>query len=305
FGGVRLDEKTGAFSEQKKFTGKDLDKDTGLYYYGARYYDGRVGRFTGIDGAFLAIGESQKFKEKYQRTLQQHLSNPQALNSYSYVNNNPLRYNDPNGEWFKELITGQQSWSNFVVEAGDAAQTLYDNNGAARAAMDHPVAAGVVAGAGGGMAAYGAAAGVAYLSATYLGGAGTACVAFCGKAGQAGLSEYNTAVNWITNRGVGVSSLPSQSEIQSVMNKWSNTNFDSKTQAILYHFNEHADGVSLQKLTQNGLNIWNQYANNSSLVKSVSDAALKDGSAGITVRLTTGAGGIFTKGGEIVSTWFK
>ncbi|MDO8676438.1 MAG: hypothetical protein Q7K16_02180, partial [Candidatus Azambacteria bacterium] len=72
-----------------------------------------------------------------------------------------------------------------VVEAGGAAQTLYDSNGAAKAAMDHPVAAGVVVGAGGGMAAYGAAAGATYLSATYLGGAGTACVAFCGKAGQA------------------------------------------------------------------------------------------------------------------------
>jgi RHS repeat-associated protein len=31
------------------YTGKRLDKDTGLYYYGARYYDPQLGRFTQAD----------------------------------------------------------------------------------------------------------------------------------------------------------------------------------------------------------------------------------------------------------------
>ena len=36
FGGIRIDEKTGAFNENKKFTSHDFDSDTGLNYMGAR-----------------------------------------------------------------------------------------------------------------------------------------------------------------------------------------------------------------------------------------------------------------------------
>ena len=31
------------------FNGKELDKETGLYYYGARYYDPRISMFLGVD----------------------------------------------------------------------------------------------------------------------------------------------------------------------------------------------------------------------------------------------------------------
>lgn len=63
----------------------------------ARYYSGETGRFISQDPAYLLIGD-QRFKDKYQRTLEMHLSDPQSLNSYSYVNNNPLRWTDPDGE---------------------------------------------------------------------------------------------------------------------------------------------------------------------------------------------------------------
>jgi RHS repeat-associated protein len=61
-----------------KFTGKELD-DTGLYYYGARYYDPEIGRFTQAD------------------TIVPKPFNPQSFNRYSYCLNNPLRYIDPSG----------------------------------------------------------------------------------------------------------------------------------------------------------------------------------------------------------------
>jgi RHS repeat-associated protein len=32
-----------------KFTGKDLDEDTGLYYFNARWYDAELGRFVEED----------------------------------------------------------------------------------------------------------------------------------------------------------------------------------------------------------------------------------------------------------------
>jgi RHS repeat-associated protein len=62
-----------------KFTGQRLDDATGLYYYGARYYDPALGRFVQAD------------------TIVPEPGNPQALNRYSYVLNNPLRYHDPSG----------------------------------------------------------------------------------------------------------------------------------------------------------------------------------------------------------------
>ncbi|MDO8669011.1 MAG: RHS repeat-associated core domain-containing protein [Candidatus Buchananbacteria bacterium] len=104
FGGVRIDEKTGVFSEQKKFTGKELDKDTGLYYYGARYYDGRVGRFTGVDPAYWDS-----------RYLSKLLVDPQSWNSYAYARNNPLRLIDPDGWFWREVYSFTQGVGNAIV----------------------------------------------------------------------------------------------------------------------------------------------------------------------------------------------
>ncbi len=61
-----------------KFTGKELD-DTGLYYYGARYYLPELGRFLQSDAV--------EFDTK----------NPLSLNRYAYTENNPLKYVDPTG----------------------------------------------------------------------------------------------------------------------------------------------------------------------------------------------------------------
>jgi len=51
----------------------------GLYFYGARWYDSALGRFLSADTVVPQAG------------------NPQALNRYSYVNNNPLKHIDPSG----------------------------------------------------------------------------------------------------------------------------------------------------------------------------------------------------------------
>jgi len=66
---------------RQKFTIKERDIETGLDYFGARYYSSILGRFTGPDSV---VGSSD---------------NPQSLNLYSYVNNNPLRSIDPTGNW--------------------------------------------------------------------------------------------------------------------------------------------------------------------------------------------------------------
>ena len=56
-----------------------LDPESGLYYYGGRYYDPELGRFISPDPFVPGPGE------------------PQSFNRYSYVGNNPVNYIDPSG----------------------------------------------------------------------------------------------------------------------------------------------------------------------------------------------------------------
>ncbi|MFH0874190.1 MAG: RHS repeat-associated core domain-containing protein [Candidatus Komeilibacteria bacterium] len=165
-----------------KFTGKELDNETNLQYFGARYYDNSIGRFASIDPFMLQIASDQRVQEKTGSKLKQLLSDPQALNSYAYSRNNPVIIVDPDGHWWKEIFTGRQSFNDFQVELGQAAQQMYDTSGVWKNAMDHPVATGVVVGVASGAVAYGAAAGLTYLSIEFLGGAGTGCLGFCGSA---------------------------------------------------------------------------------------------------------------------------
>jgi RHS repeat-associated protein len=65
-----------------RFTGQELDPETGLYYYGGRYYDAESGRFISPDPFVQAPEE------------------PQNLNRYTYVLNNPVNLVDPNGHFF-------------------------------------------------------------------------------------------------------------------------------------------------------------------------------------------------------------
>ena len=47
FGAIRSE--TGTSDNTRKFTGKEWDADSNLYYYAARYYDPYIGRFTQRD----------------------------------------------------------------------------------------------------------------------------------------------------------------------------------------------------------------------------------------------------------------
>jgi len=58
------------------FTGREFDGESGLYYYRARYYDARQGRFVSEDPIGLRSG---------------------GANFYRYTTNNPLNWTDPSG----------------------------------------------------------------------------------------------------------------------------------------------------------------------------------------------------------------
>ena len=75
------------------FTGKELDDETGLNYYGARFYDPVIGRFISPDPLLLRVDQmSDEERNGF-------LSDPQNLNTYTYAKNNPVKYVDPDGEF--------------------------------------------------------------------------------------------------------------------------------------------------------------------------------------------------------------
>jgi len=73
------------------YTGHIQDADSGMVYAGARYYDPLIGRFMAIDpvGAVASM--------------------PGSFNRYAYVQNNPYRFIDPNGEWLEDAVIGVPS----------------------------------------------------------------------------------------------------------------------------------------------------------------------------------------------------
>jgi RHS repeat-associated protein len=84
---------------RQKFTLKERDNETGLDYFGARYYSSNQGRFTGVD-PYNIILEKQADEHSAVATRQflRYLGEPQNWNRYVYVANNPLKYIDPDGE---------------------------------------------------------------------------------------------------------------------------------------------------------------------------------------------------------------
>jgi len=84
-------------SSRYDYTGKETDL-TGLSYYGQRYYSADVlRRFTQADSLISDV------------------YNPQALNRYAYVLNNPYKYVDPDGN----------VWQYFLLRAGQVALGAY------------------------------------------------------------------------------------------------------------------------------------------------------------------------------------
>lgn len=64
------------------FTGQQRDSESGLHYFGARHYSTQFGRFMSPDPTGIFLGN---------------LNDPQSLNLYSYVRNNPTSFTDPSG----------------------------------------------------------------------------------------------------------------------------------------------------------------------------------------------------------------
>ncbi|WOI21621.1 SpvB/TcaC N-terminal domain-containing protein [Nonlabens ulvanivorans] len=76
FGETLVEEHQNSYNVPYKFNGKELDGETGNYYYGARYYNPKFSQWLSVD----------PLAEKYY-----------SYSSYAYTLNNPINYIDPDG----------------------------------------------------------------------------------------------------------------------------------------------------------------------------------------------------------------
>lgn len=77
FGEVFVEERNNIWNTPYLFNAKELDEETGMYYYGARYYESRISLWMSVD----------PLEEKYP-----------SITGYCYTYNNPVKFVDPDGQ---------------------------------------------------------------------------------------------------------------------------------------------------------------------------------------------------------------
>jgi RHS repeat-associated protein len=87
------------------FTGKERDTESGNDYFGARYYASSMGRFMSPD-----------WSAKVMPVPYAKLGDPQTLNLYAYVGNNPLSRTDPTGHYLDKCKAGDKACEKGVDE---------------------------------------------------------------------------------------------------------------------------------------------------------------------------------------------
>ncbi|MDD2401757.1 MAG: hypothetical protein PHD60_06080, partial [Clostridia bacterium] len=81
-------EQTGDVNNSITYAGYQYDEETGLYYLNARMYDPKIARFLQED------------------TYSGNAADPLSLNCYTYCNNNPVSYYDPDGHFLRVIVGG-------------------------------------------------------------------------------------------------------------------------------------------------------------------------------------------------------
>lgn len=100
FGETFIEEHKNSHNAPYKFNGKELDEESGLYYYGARYYDPRISIWSSTDPL---SGFNPIFEEEHYFDFEHNggVSNSFNHATYSYCYQNPIILLDPNGKQVK------------------------------------------------------------------------------------------------------------------------------------------------------------------------------------------------------------
>jgi RHS repeat-associated protein len=106
-------EQTGTIQQPYSYTGREFDVESDLYYYRARYYNAKAGRFAIVDPILFPMLSYNSFVWH----LPSLVSSPQSLHSYVYVKNNPVNFVDPTGlKWWS--VWGRGSKLSGIIESG-------------------------------------------------------------------------------------------------------------------------------------------------------------------------------------------
>ena len=129
YGGERVIKQNVA-NEHYKFGGKEWDSESGLDEFGARYYGSTIGRFMTPDWA-----------AKPTDVPYAHYGNPQSLNLYSYVQNNPTTVGDPDGHQSPDMVLDNPEVGRIIDNAigivvGVATAAYVDSKGWIKDAVD-------------------------------------------------------------------------------------------------------------------------------------------------------------------------
>ncbi len=118
FGETWVEESSNTQRTPYLFTGKELDEETGLYYFGARYYDPRTSVWQSPDPMLQNYLMGAPVGGVYL---------PANLNSFGYAHQRPIVANDPEGEWLNFVIAGIKATAeNIVIQNAEMALGLRD-----------------------------------------------------------------------------------------------------------------------------------------------------------------------------------
>ena len=116
FGVPRHENEPLGLQDPYQFTQKELDRESGLHYFEARYVESSLARFATVDTKYANADRLS------QADLTAFLASPQQINLYAYAQSNPLKYLDPTGLGPMDymLPKTQEEYDRYTKAAKDA-----------------------------------------------------------------------------------------------------------------------------------------------------------------------------------------